>query len=84
MIEAGPGHWRVRYLRTLREVFHLWVDEAGQVRADHSVGFLGLTVLRLHYKLTRGHSQPLTNPQEGLVPDQVNAQREGGHYSDKE
>jgi hypothetical protein len=54
MVEAGPEQWRVRYLRTLHEVFHVWVDEAGVLRTDHTVRFLGLTVLRLHYKLVKG------------------------------
>jgi hypothetical protein len=53
MVEAGPGHWCVRYLRTLRETFHVYVDERGTLRTDHVVRFLGLTVLRLHYKLER-------------------------------
>ena len=50
---ADAVHWRVRYLKTLQEVFHVWVDEAGTLRTDHTVRFLGMTVLRLHYKLTQ-------------------------------
>jgi hypothetical protein len=42
--------WRVR---TLREQFRVWVDGAGVLRCDHSVRFLGLPVLRLHYKIVR-------------------------------
>ena len=53
MVESGPGHWRVRYLRTLREFFHVYVDRQGVLRTDHTVRFLGLTPLRLHYKLER-------------------------------
>jgi hypothetical protein len=53
MVEAGPDHWRVRYIRTLRESFHLYVDERGALRTDHVVRFLGLTVFRMHYKLER-------------------------------
>jgi hypothetical protein len=53
MVEAGAGHWKVRYLRTLRESFHVFVDGRGVLRTDHVVRFLGLTVLRLHYKLER-------------------------------
>ena len=56
MVEAGPDHWRVRYLRTLREVFHVFVDGRGVLRTAHEVRFLGLTVLRLHYKLERDRS----------------------------
>jgi hypothetical protein len=53
MVEVGAGHWKVRYLRTLREVFHVYVDARGVLRTDHTVRFLGLTPLRLHYKLER-------------------------------
>ena len=53
MVEAGPDHWRVRYIRTLREDFHVYVDREGTLRTAHRVRFLGLTVLRLHYKMER-------------------------------
>ncbi|MFN4261911.1 MAG: hypothetical protein ACK4RK_21735 [Gemmataceae bacterium] len=53
MVEAGPDHWRVRYIRTLREFFHLYVDARGVLRTDHMVRFLGITVFRMHYKLER-------------------------------
>jgi hypothetical protein len=52
VVATGPGRWRVRYLRTLHEVFHVWVDEHGTLRTDHSVRFMGVGVLRLHYKLS--------------------------------
>lgn len=42
--------WRVR---TLRERFRVYVDEHGTLRCDHTVRFLGLPVLRLHYKMIR-------------------------------
>jgi hypothetical protein len=58
MVEAGPGCWKVRYLRTLRESFHVYVDGQGVLRTDHLVRFLGLTVLRLHYKLERTAKPP--------------------------
>jgi len=51
-LEAGEGQLRVRYLRTLREFFHVFVDDAGTLRTDHRVEFLGFTVLKLHYRLT--------------------------------
>src|SRR5206468_546844 len=53
MVETDAEHWRVRYLRTLREFFHVYVDGRGTLRTDHTVRFLGLTPLRLHYKLER-------------------------------
>jgi hypothetical protein len=53
MVEVGAEHWRVRYIRTLREFFYVYVDKQGSLRTDHTVRFLGLTPLRLHYKLER-------------------------------
>jgi hypothetical protein len=53
MVELDAEHWRVRYIRTLREFFHVYVDRQGTLRTDHVVRFLGLTPLRLHYKLER-------------------------------
>jgi hypothetical protein len=42
--------WRVR---TLREHFRVYVDPAGVLRCDHTVKFLGMRCLTLHYKMTR-------------------------------
>ncbi len=53
MVEVDADHWKVRYVRTLREFFHVYVDKEGRLRTDHVVRFLGLTVLRLHYKMER-------------------------------
>jgi hypothetical protein len=53
MIDSGPEHWTVRYIRTLREFFHVYVDREGTLRTEHRVCFLGLTVLRLHYRMER-------------------------------
>ena len=53
MVEVDSAHWWVRYIRTLREFFHVYVDRQGTLRTDHTVRFLGLTPLRLHYKLER-------------------------------
>ena len=44
---------RVRYLRTLKEHFHVYKDQAGTLRTDHKVRFLGLPVLVLHYKILK-------------------------------
>lgn len=52
IVELASGRWRVRYVRTLHEVFHVYVDGEGILRTDHIIHFLGLTVLRLHYKIT--------------------------------
>jgi hypothetical protein len=53
MLEVDPDHWRVRYMRTLRETFHVYLDKQRVLRTDHTVRFLGFTPLRLHYKLER-------------------------------
>jgi hypothetical protein len=53
LIDGGPEHYIVRHVRSLREVFHVYVDAEGVLRTDHSVFFLGLTIIRLHYKMTR-------------------------------
>lgn len=58
MVEEDADHWRVRYLPTLREFFHVYVDGRGVLRTDHSVRFLGQTPLRLHYKLERASPAP--------------------------
>ena len=53
MVELKPGVWKVWYVRTLQEFFHVSVDGQGVLRTEHTVKFMGLTPLRLHYKLER-------------------------------
>jgi hypothetical protein len=53
MIDGGPDHYIVRHVRSLRELFHVYVDAEGVLRTDHTVFFLGLSIIRLHYKMTR-------------------------------
>jgi hypothetical protein len=52
IVDSGPDHWRVRNFTTLHELFHVYVDHEGVLRVDHTVSFIGLTIIRLHYKLT--------------------------------
>ena len=52
IVESGEDHWRVRNFTTLHELFHVYVDEEGVLRCDHKISFVGLTILRLHYKMT--------------------------------
>jgi len=52
VVESGAEHWRVRNFKTLHEIFHLYADEDGILRTDHEITFVGLTILRLHYKMT--------------------------------
>jgi hypothetical protein len=52
LLEAGPDHWRVRNFRSLHELFHVYVDDEEVLRVDHKISFVGMTILRLHYKVT--------------------------------
>jgi hypothetical protein len=52
IVEAGPNAWKVRLFKTLHETFHVYQDQDGVLRTDHTITFLGLTVLRLHYKMS--------------------------------
>jgi hypothetical protein len=47
------GRVRVWHIRTLKERFRVYVDERDVLRCDHTVRFLGLPVLTLHYKIFR-------------------------------
>lgn len=51
MVKTNSGKVRIRYLRTLKEQFHVFQDADGTLRTDHNVRFLGLPVLVLHYKI---------------------------------
>lgn len=53
ILEAGRAAWRVRNFKTLHEIFRVYVDDEGVLRTDHTITFLGLAILRLHYKMTR-------------------------------
>ena len=43
----------VWHVKSLVERFHVYVDAHGVLRCDHTVRFLGLPILRLHYKMFR-------------------------------
>ncbi len=47
----APGKLRVWRVRTLKEHFRVYVDDADVLRCDHRVRFLGLQVLHLHYRI---------------------------------
>ena len=48
--------WRVR---SLKEHFRVYVDDADTLRCDHGVRFLGLRVLHLHYRIEPLQSKEL-------------------------
>ena len=52
VLDVGNGRLKVRYLSTLKERFAVYRDDAGVLRCDHQVSFLGIVMLRLHYKMT--------------------------------
>ena len=75
IVESGPDHWRVRNFRSLHELFHVCVDEENILRTDHKISFVGLTILRLHYKMTKSNdvrgtraSSNVTFPVEQAIP----------------
>lgn len=51
VMELDADRLKVRYLKTLRERFEVYTDEEGVLRCDHSVHFLGMIMLRLHYRM---------------------------------
>ena len=51
LVASGPDHLYVRNFTTLHELFHVYVDSEGVLRTDHTISFLGLTIVRLHYKI---------------------------------
>jgi hypothetical protein len=65
IVEAGPNAWKVRAFTTLHEIFHVYVDEEGVLRTDHEIRFMGLTILRLHYKMTMAHKASAKGAEDG-------------------
>lgn len=53
LVEDGEARWRVLHMRSLREFFDVYVDEHQVLRCDHLVKFMGITMLRLHYRMSR-------------------------------
>ena len=64
VVESGTDHWRVRNFTTLHEFFHVYADEDGILRTDHEITFVGLTILKLHYKMTPARNQNSQAPHE--------------------
>ena len=53
IVQSGTDDWRVRNFQSLHELFHVYVDHDGVLRCDHKISFVGITILRLHYKMTQ-------------------------------
>lgn len=69
MVRSGEEQRRVRYVKTLHELFHVYIDDEGVLRVDHAISFLGLTILRLHYKISPiAHSSNLARDNCAFTP----------------
>jgi hypothetical protein len=54
----GRQRLRVWRVRSLKENFRVYVDDADTLRCDHGVSFLGFRVLHLHYRIEALHAAP--------------------------
>jgi len=70
IVRSGASHRRVRYVKTLHELFHVYVDEESVLRTEHTISFLGLTIIRLHYKMSPAPSQVSSSAGKG-TPEAV-------------
>jgi hypothetical protein len=51
VLEIDDARLKVRRLQSLREHFRVYRDDDGVLRCDHRVRFVGMTILRLHYRM---------------------------------
>lgn len=58
VLENGPGAFRARYIRAMKQVIHVFVDGQGVLRTEHVFQFFNWEILRLHYKITPDASRP--------------------------
>src|SRR5438309_3582258 len=65
IVRSGAGHRRVRYVKTLHELFHVYVDDENVLRTEHIISFLGLTIIRLHYKMSPAPSRASVSANKG-------------------
>ncbi len=72
IVRSGADHRRVRYVKTLHELFHVYVDDEGVLRTEHRISFLGLTIIRLHYKISSAppHAGGIVAKQTSLPVEQ--------------
>ena len=52
LVGSDGKHLHVRLFKTLHEVFRVYEDAEKILRTDHAISFLGMTIVRLHYKMT--------------------------------
>jgi hypothetical protein len=60
IVRSGADHRRVRYVKTLHELFHVYVDDEGVLRTEHTISFLGVTIIHLHYKMSLARARENT------------------------
>lgn len=51
IVSTTDKRWAVRYIRNLRESFHVYMHPDGNLRTEHTIRLLGAPVLKLHYKM---------------------------------
>ncbi len=51
VLDLDDGRLKVSHITSLREHFTVYRDDDGELRCDHLVRFLGMTMLRLHYRV---------------------------------
>jgi hypothetical protein len=51
VLELDERRLKVKRLASLREHFTVYRDDRGELRCDHLVRFLGMTMLKLHYRM---------------------------------
>ncbi|MEM9987109.1 MAG: hypothetical protein AAF804_18600, partial [Bacteroidota bacterium] len=51
IVDQGRDRYKVLQLKSLKEKFMVYTDEEGVLRCDHSVHFMGLLMLKLHYRM---------------------------------
>ncbi|HEX3555791.1 MAG TPA: hypothetical protein VIA62_21445 [Thermoanaerobaculia bacterium] len=53
LVESDNGRTSVRYVRAMRELIRVYVDERDELRADHDLRLFGAVFLRLRYRMRR-------------------------------
>ena len=53
IIRKPDGRLIARYVKSLKEWITVYARSDGEVRADHSLKYFGITFLRLHYRMKR-------------------------------
>jgi hypothetical protein len=52
-VQGAPGRGWARYVPSLKEAIHVYVDAEGILRANHDLQLFGAQFLQLHYRMRR-------------------------------